>query len=226
MSDIIGTTELSTDARAELETRMRELLVSSADWHAIQTADDFAGAGECLRAGKTLLKRIEDEFDTPIKAAHAAHKAICAMREKFTGPVKVECERLNRIMSNYTAAEQARVRAEQQRLVQEARKRAEDARLAAALELERQGQQAAAVAALNAPIIVTAPRVVTPPPKADGVSVRTTWRYEVIDVALVPLEYMVPDDTKLTNYARTMRDTATMPGVKFYPVQSMSARRF
>lgn len=226
MSDIIETRELSVDARAALQARMTELLESSRDFHTITTADEFAGAGECLRAVKTLESRIKGEFADPIDKAHKAHQAMLAMRNKYLDPVSAEGKRLNSIMSNYTAAEQIKANAERRRLEDEARKRAEDERLAQAQALSSEGLKAEAEAALNAPVIVTAPAVVVPQAKADGVSVRTNWRHEVIDVNQVPREYMIPDDTKLAAYARMMRDTAAIPGVKFYAEQSMSAKRF
>lgn len=46
--------------------------------------------------------------------------------------------------------------------------------------------------------------------------VKTNWSFEVVDPEKVPREFLIVDTKKLGQYARSMKETANVPGVKFY----------
>ena len=51
-------------------------------------------------------------------------------------------------------------------------------------------------------------------PQVDGFSVRDVWSGEVVDAALLPREYLIPDVTKLLAETREKKDKMNVPGWK------------
>ncbi|GAH61866.1 unnamed protein product, partial [marine sediment metagenome] len=52
------------------------------------------------------------------------------------------------------------------------------------------------------------------------------WKYEIIDLKLIPREYMLPDSVLLGNTAKKYHDQKEVPGVRFYnePYRATRAR--
>jgi len=73
-----------------------------------------------------------------------------------------------------------------------------------------------------------APRAVmtaaVPKITAAGTSYRTTWKFRIVDLNLVPREYMIPNEQLLGATARTTKGAQTIPGVEFYAEQSIGGR--
>ena len=61
------------------------------------------------------------------------------------------------------------------------------------------------------------------PPKASGISVRKKWICKIVDPALIPREYMMPNEKALDAYAQSMKENAKLPGCEFEEVSSMAA---
>jgi hypothetical protein len=55
-------------------------------------------------------------------------------------------------------------------------------------------------------------------------STRETWTYEVTDFKALPDEYKMPDTVLLNNTAKKHHDNKTVPGVRFYKVDSLQVR--
>jgi len=55
-------------------------------------------------------------------------------------------------------------------------------------------------------------------------STRETWTYEVTDFKALPDEYKMPDTVLLNNTAKKHHDNKTVPGVRFYKVDSIQVR--
>lgn len=51
-------------------------------------------------------------------------------------------------------------------------------------------------------------------PSLSGVTMRTNYRCEVIDVSKVPREYLIPDEKKLNAMARALKEDFKIPGCK------------
>ena len=60
--------------------------------------------------------------------------------------------------------------------------------------------------------------------KADGVVRRTNWRYEIVDEAAVPREYLRVDHTKLGAVVRALKTAAAIPGVRIWAEPTVAAR--
>jgi len=59
-------------------------------------------------------------------------------------------------------------------------------------------------------------------PKIEGTSVRTTWRYEIVDVNLIPREFLCVDEKAIGGTVRSMKDKTSIPGVRVYSTTSVS----
>lgn len=200
----------------------------AAQANAVVIRDDasYSAAGELLKGFKTLAKRIDETFDPIVKAAHAAWKKAGEQKKKFAGPVE-DAERIVKAkISTYVREQEEIQRAERARLMEEQRKVEEERRLQEAIALENSGASDQAEEVLATPV---APAPIVMPratPKVEGVSTRKVWRFEIENVALIPREYMVPDETKIGGYVRAMKEQAAIPGVRVYAEDVVSSRSF
>lgn len=181
----------------------------------IVTTQQYEDAGEKLKALSAKEKEIE-KLRTQLKAPIlAAGRAIDAF---FNTPL----DRITKARDAYKLAIKGYQRVEEQKRLALEAKAQEEARK----ERERLEARAAAAAAKGktekAEVLQTAAASIVSPvipkttPKLQGVSNRKTWHYEVEDVALLPREYMQPDDKKLGAYIRAMKSEAQIPGVRIY----------
>lgn len=206
------TNALETDATA-IESRADALVVEN---EATQMA-----AGDALKDIKRLRVAVAELLDTPIKAAHAAHKAICEVRNKLDRPLSRAEHCIKKKVSDWQYAEQRRRDAERQRLEAEAREAEETRRLEQAAQLERTGDKENAERVLAEPVIHT-PVTVKDVPKIKGVSVRERWTFRIVAVDLIPREYMIPNETVLGSLARSTKGKLKIPGVEFYNAPSVA----
>lgn len=179
---------------------------------AIKSEHDYVRAAGIMRDAAALRKRLV-AFFAPLKAA--ANEAARRVREaeaSLVDPVADAEKRLKTAMANYQAA-----------ALEADRK----AREAARLEDERNVSVAIAEAkAANQPVVIPPP--VAPPapavPKVKGVSFREVWKARVVDVNLIPRQYMVPDMVALNDMARAFKGDASVPGVEFYSENVVASR--
>jgi actin-related protein len=219
----------------------------------IAVVDDetFRQAGELLRTVKVYLGRVAEVFTPMVKAAHEAHRAVLAQRQKVEAHALEAEKLLKQQMGDYQREqerkrleEQERQRQEQLRLEREERERVEaerrrrqkeeeDRRLEEAARAEQRGDASAARKLIEEPVVVTAPAprpvfappaLITAPPKVEGVSFREEWTYEVVNAELIPREYLAVDDKKLAGVVRAMRGSCRIPGVRVFSRTVTSAR--
>ena len=116
--------------------------------------------------------------------------------------------------------------AEKERLLKEAQA-AERAAAAANAKAEAKAEQAASVAA---PVIEVAKTI----EKQKGESTKTTWKGRLIDINLVPKEYLViiianiPTailESAINVFARATKGNVPIPGIEFYPDTNLSMRK-
>ena len=201
---------------------------------AIKITDDilYVQAGELLKSLKGLQIQINETFDAPIRAAHAAHKAVLAAKDKHMAPV-AEAERIVKPkLAVYAQEQETRRLEEQKRLEAESRKKSEDEALAQAIEAENSGNKAAAEALLSSPI-QTPPVVLPKQTKINGVYFRTKWSGTVTDkMALIkavaagqaPAGLLSENPTAIRQFAESTQGAACVPGIRFYDEKIVSGR--
>lgn len=209
-------------------------LVTRATSLAITDRDRELAGAEMLKAAKTIQASIAEEFAEPKKRAHEAHRSICALESKLLEPLKTAEQIIKRKLSDY-AAEQERIRREEeQRLRELARREEEERRIAEALLLEDEGAADEAEAVLDAPVI--APVIAMPKPqRIDGISYRTIYRGEVTHPATFLAWLMEhPDRIRevidfrsagLNNLAKSIGSSVEVPGFRVTVEKSVASGR-
>jgi hypothetical protein len=192
---------------------------------AIVTALDYERAGEFLLTVKDLRKEIQQTFDPLIQKAHDAHKAIITERKRHEEPL-IQAEGMVKPLMVAWDREQSRIREEKERLLrEEARKQEEERRLQQAIEAELEGNKEEAEAIISEPVYV--PPVILPKstPKVVGISTKTNWKFRITDMAKIPREYLTPDEVKIGQMVRALKEQFNVPGIEAYPEQGIAAGR-
>lgn len=236
MNTIPDTTEI---------VQQTEDVVSRANAVIVTSSETRADACEYTRGVKTVRKRIAEHFKPSIAAAYAAHKAAKKAMDDLDKPLADAEKILKGKLGFYDTVEERKRTDEEERLRAIARKQEEERRITEAerLEAEAEAKRAeaeraldegkhltaelkqheakemtqAADATLAAPIPEPTVYVPTTVLRTLGVQTKQLWKHRVTNVALVPREYMIPDDKALAAIARAQRARAEIPGVCFYP---------
>ena len=199
----------------------------------ITNSVDYVRCGELWKAGKEILKAIDDGYDSIISSLHKAHKEAVAKKKSFYEPVESAVKYAKGLMSIYDAeqerirkAEEDRLReiarkAEQERI--EAERKAEEERLLnEAIEAEANGNKEEAKAILETPVYIEPsftpePVVTKTVPKLQGGPVyRTVWKFRITKEDLIPKAYLTPDMVKIGGVVRAMKGNTNIPGILAY----------
>ena len=219
----IETTEIAAASSATL---------TAAQNFKITTAPQYEEAGEKLKGIMALKKKIAETFDPHIKRAFEAHRSLVAEKKTHETPLQTAEALLKRAMLGYSLAEEQKRREAEARAQEEARKEREklEARAAKAAAAGKEEKAAALATAASA---VVAPIIQPTTPKLAGISTRTTYRAEVVDLmelvkavaaGTVPLLALQANQTFLNNQARAMKETLAYPGVKAVQETGLASR--
>jgi len=181
-------------------------------------------ASELIVAGKKLIKAIKEYFDPMKKAADESKRRILETERQELSKIEPIVSELSAKVSRWLADEERR-----RREAEEAKRRAELERMRLEAELEAKAREADGIKneserrRIEDQIITDAARreaELEPIPevpaaaKADGVSLRDNWTFEIIDESLIPREYLIPDEVKIRKVVVAMKDKTNIPGVK------------
>jgi hypothetical protein len=187
--------------------------------------ESFRTAGAILVRIKALRALVESLFTPHIKRAFETHRALLEDRRRLDTPLAEAESILKRRVAAFSLEEEERRAREARRHAAEGQE-ARTARVWAEVEaLEAAGYRGEAADLVqefvNAPPVVVS---LTPAPlKAPGISYREVWRYEVIDPAQVPREYLTIDHTKLGGVVRALKSAATIPGVRIWVERTIAS---
>lgn len=203
--------------------RQVELAVHDAADLAIKDDPGLESAGAFLVGIKTILKRIDETFDEPIKQAHTTHKSILAAKKKHTEPL-TRAERVIKAgITSYRSEQRAIQEEREQRLREQARKKEEERMLAEAQELEAAGQAEEAEALIEQPVY--SPPVVLPKEKkVQGISTRTVWKWHLRNKSVLPKQYLTVDVVALNKVVAALGQQCDIPGIEVYCEEIVSAR--
>jgi len=219
---------ISTD-EAEIGIRDAEIFLEGSRKINIVNQCGYEDAAKGLKDIKikyNILDARRKEITKPLDEAKSK------VMELFSKPLEILAEAERKIKSAmviYSTEQERKTREEQARLQALAEKEAErqrkalEARIANA-ELKGKEEKVEELQLLKEQIM---PIVVTVAPQQSvpkGVSFRDLWRAEVVEVALVPREYMIPNQSALDKIAMATKGTIQIPGVKFVSKTIMSSR--
>lgn len=214
------------DASLTMPQQARELKVTD--------APSYQRAAEFLKAIKALRQKAADTFDKHIAAAFRAHRDLVEEKRKVEAPLTEAEGVVKRALSDFDAAERRRREEAQRQADAEARKKAEDERVARAAAMEREARatddpalEFEAIRMIEEPApVVAAPTVAVETPKVAGITHRDNWKFRITNAALIPREYLVPDEKRIGGVVRSLKDATNIPGVVVYnePTVAASAR--
>jgi hypothetical protein len=181
-------------------------------------------ASEIIVAGKKLIKAIKDYFDPMKKAADEAKRRILETERQELGKIEPVVADLSAKVSRWLADEERR-----RREAEEARRRAERDRLMLEAELAMKAKEAERIKneserrvfedkAINE--IAQREAELQPVPdvptasKAQGVTLRDNWSFEIVDESLIPREFLKPDEVKIRSVVIAQKDKTNIPGIK------------
>lgn len=200
----------------------------------IERPDWMAADRELPRRGPGRPKKPagQQQDGTPLEPVERAEKILkSGIAAYITEQRRIEEE------ARRAEALRAQQEAERQRILaaieaQKAQKHAEEERMKLALQAEKAGASAEnitvileqppavtqeEVAAILQDPIVIAPRPIQPTYQAvKGISTRDNWKFEIINAAIIPREYLIPDAAKIGGVVRAMKSSANIPGIRVY----------
>jgi hypothetical protein len=201
-------------------------VVSQAHQLTVDTPEDYEMACSFLTLVATRKKQVGETFDPIVQKAHATWKEAIAQREKFINPLLEAESYVKAKVTTWRMEEERKRRAEEDRLSEIARNEREEAAIAEATQLEANGEKELAAMVLEDAASAPAPVVIAPPtvPKQEGIAKKTTWKFRIVNAALIPRELMSPDEVKIGAIVRSQKNLAKIPGVQVYPEESVSVR--
>lgn len=150
-------------------------------------------------------KGVMDFFRAPMEHLEKAEKILNGLMIEYRGKKKAERQ----------AAEEA-ARVKQKKIDDEAE--AEAAKLRAAGKTEE--AEAVEAEAEAAPPAVQIDEI----EEVKGVHTRKNYKFRITDASKIPAEYLIPDEKKIGQVVRAMKDMASIPGVEVYCDEKISTR--
>lgn len=197
---------------------------------AYSVSDSFAfeGATATLRTIKEKLSDLETRRKGITKPLDDAKASVMDL---FRGP-KEQLERADRVIRS---AMQAYLKAEEVKRIELQRQAEEKAKAAAAEEQRRlaleaekdlaEGRELAAMEKIErAESVAVIPEIVPQGYKSKGATPTKNWTFQIVDVSAIPREYLIPDEKLLKALAKSRKEAASVPGVKFFAEESISLR--
>jgi hypothetical protein len=214
---------LDIEAKADELTKEIGPVLAVAGEIVVRDAASYRVAGETWKELTGLEKRVKAYWEDDVESARNLHKSLVAKRDAMLVPVGERKNALRLGMKAFEDEQERARRAAQEAAEAEARRIAEEAALARAVELERNGNKAAAEAVMAAPVVAAPVVVEKTVPAGFGAATRRTWSAEVFDlIALakaaaegkVSMEAIEPNTTFLNGMARALKGALAIPGVK------------
>jgi len=200
------------------------VLIAEAKAIVVTDDDSYVAASEFLKGCKALEKNILDWINPLVKKSHAAWKEAKDRENQMTGPVKNAYLYVSREMGRYVSECEEERRREEAAIRAAELEEAQEQRLKYAMHLEESGFANAAEAVLEAPLQIETQKVESWAPKVSDTAARVTWTYRVVDAALIPREYLIPDEKKIGGVVRAMKEATNIPGVEVYTETKVHVR--
>jgi hypothetical protein len=192
--------------------------VSVAQTQAVTVTDarSYALAGEHLQGLAALSKEIVAYFKDDKARAYSLWKSQCKKEADALCRIEDASQRLRGERQTWKAEQDRLLREAEQQAARQAQQQEQARLLAEAALLEAQHQPELAAAIVEEAISAPAPVVVLPSAVPKDLPQRTLYQWRLVNLALVPREFLMLDETKLTRYAAAMKQAARVPGIDFY----------
>lgn len=208
------------------------LIEKKAKQTVIQTDDDFAEAGNTVKAVKAAQKKVDEYWEPMRESTYSAYKTVMAHKKQMSDPLKNAEKILKYKMSDYQVRMEKKRREEEEKLREMARKEL-SIKLAEAAEAEASGDafgaeyaMAEAEALDTMAETVHVAKTVT---QVDGIRQAKTWAIKNIDLSKLPDEFegvvIRPADEKaIMRIIKESKGNVSIPGVEYEETVSFSVR--
>ena len=203
-------------------------LVEYAKALVIDSPEAYEVVAEKLLNVKAIRKQFDNKFEKSIAKMKEALNEVRDLKKDFTSPLDGAEMVMKDKMLEYREAAERKRRADEFKLREKARKeqkRIDDLNKKKVADARKKGDEQLAKKIKENKKEVLVPTVESSTPKVEGIKTRIIHKYKVININLVPREYMAKDDEKLSELARTTKGTAKVPGIKFYEEEIILAGR-
>ncbi len=218
------TTPVETIVEAERAAEASAQLLTEARHLTIETAEDIEAAADLRRA----IKRLSDQAEAD---RAQLKRPILDEGRRIDGafkPVAADLEAATRIidaaMRTYNNRERERARAEEIRRREEAERERQTLAAMAQIAVEEGMIETAEELTREAEHVPT-PIITANIPKAEGLSSAVLWRFEITDVALIPRQYVIPDERAIGGVVRALKGATNIPGIRVYSEESFRSSR-
>lgn len=189
----------------------------------IGTQDEYQLACKLGQQIEAKIVLFEGEYRPNIQRLHEAHKEALRQLTDLTGPLDKAKKWLASKVGDWLMRERRERERQERELAERARQDQQRELAARAEELRKAGEaEAAAAIEQRAETLPTPAVVIAPPEKAEGQRERRGWDFEVEDPALLPREYLMPNEKAIRGVVNSLGDQAKIPGVKVFPRQTVS----
>jgi hypothetical protein len=182
-----------------------DALIEQLNAFVIRTREDFDNVSRLRQTAKKTIEVWEGYHEPEREKRYAdleeTYEEINLVKKPMTKAIKAAGDK----MSDYQIAEEHRVAEVKKRLEEESVKRMEAAVI-------NQAVKTGDVSFLDTEIV--APDIKLSVHKPEGTSFVTDWDIEIIDLALVPIEFMIPDEKRILKTVKASKGQRSIPGVR------------
>lgn len=204
------TTELQHELQPVSEAA-RQLLATASQ--PITSAPEYQSASDVLKTIKAKARELDEREKAITRPINESLKAI---RDLFRAPkdllARAEAAFKGGMLTYQRAEEQKRIEA--QRVAEDLARKERERLAELARKAEERGATEKAQAFAERAAVIVAPVVEIAAPKIAGVATRKDYTFEIVDAALIPAMYLVPDEQKIRKAVRALGPDANIPGVR------------
>lgn len=180
----------------------------------ISNQDDYSNAVKMLKE----IKELREKLDARYKPIQQKTKEANQLALKNINDYKIPLDEANRIirlsMGKYATEQEAKRRAEENRIRKESEEKERAAIEKDLLELGVK-EDTAKEEAEKMEIVIPEIKIVDET-KTSGVTYRKDWKFTIEDVSKIPRKYMMPDEERIKKVVKALKNETNIPGIKVF----------
>lgn len=165
----------------------------------INNDSELNEANNVLRKIVTLRKAVKAHFDGLKKPFNEAMANLRTKEKEFLAPMEQGEQTIKKLMVEYNKKVEEHLAKEQAILAETNKTLAENG-------------------------LTVLPNVKLEKPKIEGTTTRNRYDFDIVDVNLIPREYLIVDTASIGKVVRAMKEKTNIPGIKVKIVQDIITR--
>lgn len=214
MENVIEIPIINTE-KAESAFIVANAMLDEAKAIVIKTPDQANQVGDWRNKIKAKLKQLEDERKELTRPLDEVKKKVMDKYRPAVEALEAAYKLFDKAITGYLA-EQDRIRAEQQRKLDEEAERKRKAAEEKAAEWAEKGNDKKAEEWAEKAETTVAP-VIAAPPKINGIVTRDDWDFEIVNSSVIPRQFLIPDEKAIRAYVKATKGKMPIDGVRIIP---------